>query len=238
MLYMLPIPAESAGSFGRRPPRGLAIGLILLAILLLAAIAIAIAWGARQKSGGADEAKMLATSILNEGATLKRGYDGLTVQGVPITSIAFDTTADTGLFNPTNGIPAQILPAQALVRSATWIQLWDTNGSWHSVEGAGTSFTQDPSNNWYPTPQAPYNDYLAVLPYVSRNVCAAINTLITGSSHIPQLVDSVGQWTAIDGSGGNRWAWDHDNWLWPFPGQICVVTTDNYYVFIQVVQEQ
>lgn len=119
--------------------RGLAISTILLAVVLLAAIAVTIAMSSRSSNGNssAQQAKLNAATLMNQGANIRIGFDRMAANGTDPTTITLDTSGTAGLFNPTIGGTVQQFPPSAAFTGGT-------AGSWYygtnvALEGIGTA---------------------------------------------------------------------------------------------------
>lgn len=162
----------------RRPARqsGLAIGVILVAVALVAALGMVIAASSSYVFGYNSTPKddALATALIAQARNLRGGVDTMTARGTSIKSITFDTSTTAGLFNPTIGgtdLQAPVPMAQAST-STGWIWKVDASGNpTLNMYNVGTSQT----------------DYAAVLPNVEYHVCEDINYILNNYWGIPGL---------------------------------------------------
>lgn len=90
--------------FQKKGQRGF-VGVVFLAIALIGIVIAAIAAMSRSSSSGtADQAaKTNAAIVIKQASDFKSGVDRMIVNGVSPSSITFDSTVGTGLFDPTAG---------------------------------------------------------------------------------------------------------------------------------------
>lgn len=155
---------------------GLAIGVILVAVALVAALGMVIAASSSYVFGYSSTPKddALASALIAEARNLRGGVDTMTARGTSISSITFDTSTTAGLFNPSIGgtdLQAPVPMAQAST-SASWVWKVDASGNpTVNMYNVGTSQT----------------DYVAILPNVEYHVCYDINGVLNNYSGIPGL---------------------------------------------------
>lgn len=147
---------------------GIAIGPILFVIAILAVLVGALAAG----SGGfgsstADDAKRVqATTLIQQGTTIKSAMDRLLVQGFDTTSIIVSPTFTTGnaegaLFAPAGGgLTPQVPPANIIAASAAWGYVPAAN-----LPGIGSTGA---------------NDFITLIEVKDTSVCKALNSVIFG----------------------------------------------------------
>jgi len=153
---------------GRLPAHaGIAIGPILFVVAILAVLVGAIAAG----SGGfgsstKDEAaRVRASTLIQQGVTLKAGFDRVVVNGtdpadVVVSETGFTATSAAALYGTAGGgITIQSPPKEAVTTGSTWRFVPDADLP--DVGGSGT------------------NDYIAVI-QVTLAACNALNDLIFG----------------------------------------------------------
>lgn len=147
--------------------RGLAISTILLAVVLLAAIAVTIAMSSRASNNNTStqQAKLNASTLMNQASNMRIGYDRMQANGVDASTITLDTAANTGLFNPVSGGTVQQFPPGAAYVSGT-------PGGWYLdqlvvLQGVGTGTAYS---------------YVLFTTYLTETVCQAINNLAYGAS--------------------------------------------------------
>lgn len=154
-----------------RGERGLAIGVILLVVILVAAIGTAIAVSARGKSSPKDSAKSYASAIMQEGTNLRIASQRMVGDGVVKTAafITLDTNATTGLYNPAFGYLAkQYAPASALTAPADWQIKAVTSGSLPNIFAYGGMGGVDST--------------AVFIPNLTKEVCSAINYALSADS--------------------------------------------------------
>lgn len=208
--------------------RGLAIGFILLAVILIAAIGIAIAVGARGKTSSLEESSALASAIVQQGVNIRLAVDRMVGDGVVKTAafITLDTDAHTGLYNPAFGyLPQQLPPAAAFTGSSApsqWQLISRTSGSYPSIYAYGAlSIGGMTLSSTY-----------VILPYLTRSVCGAINYALYSQSirhtWAPAYRSYLPLSTWQNGMGTN------------LPGlEACVYTSDTppVYLYYKVVED-
>lgn len=203
-----------------RPPKGLALGMILLAIVLLAAIAVAIAVSARGDNGNAatEKNKTLASAIIQQGNTIKAGYDNYSqTMGVSSCYIALwdnSVPATTpvghwyGLYDPTySNILHQYPPPDAFAdpTGATW--MWKYSVCVPLVHEPG--FTANEA---------------VIAPDLTQGVCQQINQALYGTTAVPTSTEALSVWevhtvgSTVYPSNANQ-------------AQACVSTSDGHYVY-------
>lgn len=203
---------------------GFAIGTILLIVALIAVISGAIALASRSTNTSTAEqsAKVLASTVVQQGTTMRGGFEKMMVSGLSIATVTFDTTAATGLFNPTDGGAVQQFPPAESLLTTTNQWVYKVDGSSNAVvklKGIGVTATED---------------YMIALADLKQAVCEQINKLLYGSTTVPTLsVGAAADWntavTTLDLSA--------DNAVDKKPEQ-CVKTTDSKYVFYKTVVEK
>jgi hypothetical protein len=147
--------------------RGIAIGFILLAVILVAAIGASIAVSARGKTSARDAAKSYASAILQEGTNLRIASQRMVGDGVVKTAafITLDTDVHTGLYNPAFGYLAkQYPPAGAQTAPADWQRKVETRYSWPNIYAWGGVTASDGTTST-----------AVFIPNLTKEVCSAIN---------------------------------------------------------------
>lgn len=177
---------------------GMAIGLILVAVALIATLGVTIALSSLNNYGTNYTPKKdaLATAVINQGRNLRAGIATMTANGTAISSITLDTSGGTGLYNPSSGgvEPQSPNPAMLANSSATW--------TW-KVDGSG-----NPVVKLYNVGNSANADYVMALPYIDPYTCTSIDNILHGITYTPQLAASVASdWqtaaTSIDLSASN-----------------------------------
>lgn len=147
--------------------QGLAISTILLAVVLLVAIAVTIAMSSRASNGNSSiqQAKLNASTLMNQASNMRIGYDRMQANGVDASIITLDTAANTGLFNPISGGTVQQFPPGAAY-------IGGTPGGWYLdqmvvLQGVGTGTAYS---------------YVLFTTNLTEAVCQAINNLAYGAS--------------------------------------------------------
>ncbi|MGD9650520.1 MAG: hypothetical protein AB7U41_07025 [Dongiaceae bacterium] len=173
---------------------GFAIGTILLAVVLIAAIvsAIAIASRGTTNQSGREQSRINATTVIQQGINLKQGYDRLMANGIDRTNIVIGAPAATPgttvgtnaagtvnctgatapnvcLFdNPNGGTATQVPPQQAVELGAANNPnpLRYKRMAGVTVPGIGSTVG---------------NDIVIYLTDISRQVCQQINNVSSGN---------------------------------------------------------
>lgn len=178
--------------------KGFAIGTILLAIALIAAIGAAIAIAS--KSGGQDSsnqtARLAASNVINMGSTIKSTVDKFRVEVVDIGNIVFNPNANGisqyhGIFNPTIGTNYTALPKTALI-STPAIPTASTCGTIFNTANICNKGTADVTvsggyGGWYISSDfaseagTGSTDTAIILAGVTPEVCLDINKQIHGT---------------------------------------------------------
>ena len=149
--------------------------MILLVVILLAVIGSVVAYSRGSPTSPADQtAKLMAASIVDQGNTLKDGFDLMMAKGTDIDTITFNLTATTGLFAGTTGGAVDQSPSADSVSAATqWFYAkGGTNAKGVKITGVGTAGSS----------------YALLLPNVKDSVCKQINQSlhnVDGASGIP-----------------------------------------------------
>lgn len=200
--------------------RGFAVGAVLLAIVLMAVVAGAIALGNRGSNANSAEqtARVNAATIIQESTNLRQGFDIMLARGTTVSTITFDATVNSGLFNPnTGGAQPQTIPGSAQITPSPWVYKAATL----KVRGVGTDSG---------------GDYAVVAVGIKDTVCQQIMQSLYNSSTLPASAVAESSWgtagTLVDLSAGivgidNR-------------PEGCVTTTDgtdhNVYYSVAVAQ--
>ena len=203
---------------------GFAVSLIILVVALFAVViaAMTIAGRSTSTTGSEQAGKVHASVIVQQGNNLKGGFDVMiNGKSIAINQITFDNAANTGLFHPTDGtVPEQIPPSEALVTATNkWVFKRDNNGdAVVKLKGIGLDANAD---------------YVIALVDLKSAVCEQINKMLYGTSNVPSVTIASTAWntpeTAVDLSA--------DDNVDRRPYQ-CVKTSDDKYVYYQVIVEQ
>lgn len=99
-----------------------ALTMILLVVILLAVVGSVVAYSRTSSTSSSDQtAKLMGSSLVDQGNTFKDGFDLMTAKGADIDNITFDTTLGTGLFNSASGAAVdQQPPADAVSAISNW----------------------------------------------------------------------------------------------------------------------
>lgn len=139
--------------------------MILVAVVLIGVLAGAMAITRTSGTQASDTVKPVAAAIIAQGGNLAAGFQILESRGVPASSVTFDATATTGLFNPSNGAASiQLPPVTGCTAQTNCYWQYKTNKI--AVPSVGTGIAS----------------YGFVLPAVSLSVCQAINTQLWNSA--------------------------------------------------------
>src|SRR5208337_4071933 len=132
----------------------------MVVVALIAVIGAYMAFSNRDSASATSQntAKVLASTIINEAATIRGGSDKLQANGIAVGQITMDTTANTGIYDPVNGgCPVQYPPAAALVTTTnTWV---------YKISGASPNYAATVKLENVGT--AGNDQYLIVLPDVT-----------------------------------------------------------------------
>jgi hypothetical protein len=200
------------------------VGIVFLAIALIGIVIAAIAAMSRSSSSGAADQSVRTNVavLLKQASDFKNGFDRMIISGVPASSVTFDTTAGSGLFDPTPGAQYSVnhkAPGALFMPSATVSYYYST-------------FIQVPDIG---SPAAP--DAVVTAGPITLLACQSINKilyndLITGSPATSS--GSLSAWTslpsAIDDSTSSA-----VNYSGRPEG--CVATSDGSYVYYKVLME-
>lgn len=98
-------------------------GVVYLVVGLIAIVMAGIAYMSRGTATGTSEqaARTNASVMMKQASDFKAGFDRMLVNGVSAANITFDTTADTGLFDPAAGAQYAIkhVPPAGVVSTGT-----------------------------------------------------------------------------------------------------------------------
>lgn len=178
--------------------RGFGIGIVLLVLALIAVLAGVIAAstrGATNTSAGADGGN--ASAIIFQASQLDIGFQRMASNGVAITTVTFDATANTGLFNATTGTTqTQTPPASAFA----------------TPPGPGWKYTKLVPLNTVGTAAADFSVYLTG---VTKGVCEQINLKLHGATTVPASTSTTAAWAAgtantLETAGGSDFCYSTD----------------------------
>lgn len=204
--------------------RGLALSVILLAVVLLAALGVAVAIGSRSgpTNISSQKAKILAATLLHQ-AQAYRDADLAMMQakGMPYFNPDLTTSGFYSMTDPAQGYTEpQQPPTDAYVSaaSATWILKKDTSNGNATVTLMNVGTTAA--------------DYTIATVNLKIGVCQQLNQLLGGSTTIP--VETVGTSTA----------WSTAATVMDLSGEAavngktaqCVQTMDGQYVFYSTLR--
>ena len=206
-----------------RNQNGFAIGAILLVVALIAIVAAAFVIAGRTSSATSAEqsSKVMAATMVQQGINMRNGFDKMLASGLTADTITWDTTAVTGIFNPTDGGAVEQFPqADALLTTTNqWVYKISAGSPVVKIKGIGIDATADNA---------------VVLVDLKAGVCQQINKLLYGSTAIPApAAGTAADWgtaaTAIDLSADAAVEKKPD---------ACIKTTDAKYVYYKVLREQ
>ncbi len=201
--------------------RGVAIGLVLVIIALLAALGALMMSSSRGSFTNSNQEmnRINATSVMEQGMNLKLGFERM-FPYVNADDVTFDTDATNGVFNPSKGgAMVQIPSPKAVVTPGTDVWVYKK-----TVKIKGIGLDANP-------------DYLVALPNVTLETCRHINNQVHNtalSATPPTGAGTLADWK--DGVDGSDTAVDMsavaavDTW-----SEGCMATSDTKYVHFQVV---
>jgi len=194
------LAGDVARAKARPSERGFAIGLIILAVVLFAAMGAAIALSSKDSGMKSQEqtARLYASSILDQGSKIGTAYQLMEGSGVDASRILMAPTGRFSILDPTSGaISAQVPPSQALDTSSG-LQLTKFRYVVRRTAcSPGPTCNTDPLNNSFnadtkittvglatPDPAFPYRDkaYVVFLPGIKFDVCYMINNSLYGDA--------------------------------------------------------
>lgn len=190
------------------------VGIIFVAIALIAMVMAALAYMSRSSTSGVTDqgAKTNAAVILKQGSDFKSGYDRLLVSGTATpATITFNATGGTGLFDPAQGYAVlQTAPvaAQVVAQPYTYSKLV-------SLTGVGTG---GPTN-------------VLTLGNLTFAVCQQINKTLLNDTNVATTTGSLAQWTTAPAAITVGTV--------PIPAQSegCVQSSDTKYVYYKTMVE-
>ncbi|MEB0135318.1 hypothetical protein QN362_08230 [Actimicrobium sp. CCC2.4] len=147
--------------------RGMGATIILFTIALIVLVGAALAYGSRGNSRAfsAESSKVFSSVLLKQSAEYRDAYNRYIFDGGIASSMTFDTTSGTGLFNSTKqyGIE-QDPPVKAFVTPSLW--LYNKNAV---VTGIGTTTA----------------DSIVYVTGLAKEVCEQVNTQMYGVTTVP-----------------------------------------------------
>lgn len=155
-----------------RNEKGVALSLLLVAVVLLAALAVVIAASSRtHMQSGQQKARLLAGMILDQANLMSNGFYVVQANGFGIDQVTFDALNPQGLFNPQNRAAVkQVPPAEALAGGIVPIyDLWMYRQN-SMLEGAGDDAVAD---------------YFLQLHELTLPVCQQINQALYNDPAVP-----------------------------------------------------
>lgn len=161
---------------------GLALSVILLAVVLLAAIAVTIALSERSAPGNSSQqsARMAATAVINTAQNIKMGFDRGMASGVDPASLTFDSAAGTGIFNPNvGGALQQMLVGQASIDITRLYWVYHGAGALVKLMNVGSGV----------------GSYVLEYDPMTQAACSQINLILYNDTSIPTLSSAAtGAW--------------------------------------------
>jgi hypothetical protein len=168
---------------------GLAVSTILLAILLVAAIAIVIANASRggPAQSAQQQARLDATTLINQAQNLKTGFDKMVADGIGPAAFTFDNVPGTGLWTPSvGGTVAQrdLPPSGTTGRGAYYKWIYHGPGAELKLMNVGSAA----------------GNYAVMGHYLTNATCQQINYLLWGSTTIPRTssTQDTTAWAMVD----------------------------------------
>lgn len=173
------------------------VGVVFLAIALIGIVIAAIAAMSRSSSSGtADQAaKSNASIVIKQASDFKSGIDRMIVNGVTPSTITFDATVNSGLFDPTPGAQYAVKHVPPAAVSAT--------------TGQVPQFYYSKLVNLPNIGLGTAADYVVTVPNISLVVCQQINKILyndtpNGTTNIATSAGAAAAWgttpAAIDDS--------------------------------------
>lgn len=152
--------------------RGMALGLILVAVALMVGIGIAIMTTNYINLGDYHDpsASTAGATVLDQARNLRMGIEAMTNRGIPISAITFDTSGTSGLFNPSNGG----IETQPPLTYPTYIRDTNSPTNWvWKVDGSGNPVVKINGLGIDANP-----DYVLIMPDLSYEACKGVNQLL------------------------------------------------------------
>lgn len=189
--------------------KGVALGVILGAIALIAAIGFALVSGSRQTTTNTatEKTKLDAAALMTQGVNLRDGVTRMLSNGVDVNNITADAAANTGLYHPTDGGAVQQVAPPTAVTTATDWALGDVQAN-----AVGTTSG---------------DDVIVYMGNVTQSVCGVINTQLRGDSTIPAAGVALADFAA--GTAADLSA------VAGATSEACVEETGGAYVYYTVV---
>lgn len=214
---------------------------IILTIIIFASLAFFLAGqGVNASFGSNYTSQSKASSLLASAGYVKVGFDSVILASNSANQVTFDTTTNTGIFNPTTGGASQQsldptmfvdtqVPATATVAATGVHGYWIYRKADFTLNGVGINATPD---------------YTMVAAGLKSGACAEINNLLHGSLTIPVLTSSEAQLVTAPTAGNGSTAPS----LAP-PASLatetqsgwtggCYQTSDSKYIYIHVLLAQ
>ena len=203
---------------------------LLFGIALMTAVLGGFALANRSPTSQTDveQAKVNASVALKQASDLRDGvarYGSDFGASSVVATMDFSTTTNTGLFDPAARYASpQVMPSSAF-----------TSGGAATIKTPAATV----AGHWYLNKLTPANgigsaaaDPMIVLPNIRQDVCGRINTLLYGSSTIPDASGAIAAWTTTPADGGIPAG--AVNWA---EGCVQAVAASCNYVYFKVVQE-
>ncbi|MEY4593363.1 MAG: hypothetical protein RIR18_2258 [Pseudomonadota bacterium] len=110
------------------------------------------------------------SALLTSAGYLTTGFDAVTLSGQTASSVTFDNTATTGVFDPTaGGASLQAVDPSILARTTAGIDgIWVYNGSRVTMKGVGGALNSP--------------DYTVMVSGIKKAICQQINNTLHGTS--------------------------------------------------------
>lgn len=151
--------------------RGLALTIILLAIVLIAAIAVTIAMSARSSNASSSQQqdKLLATTIMTEAQQVKTGMEIAMSNGLDLSTVTSSWTSPVTTFDMGSyGIISEAAPVKASTDPSWFGWIWHGSGALAKIENVGTGA----------------GNYVLEIDPLTLEVCQQINQALFGSTTI------------------------------------------------------
>jgi hypothetical protein len=195
------------------------VGIVFLGIALIAIVIAAIASMSRNSSTGtATEAvKMAIATQMKTMADLKQGYERMLVNGVAASSIGWNSTPGTGLFDPSPGAKFALSPR---------IPKGFNGNLYATIRLPGVGL-------------ATQLDYLASTQVLALSTCQLVNNILYGDSLSAAPAVSTNDtlaWVQEGAEYGNDSNMTASNYLGR--EENCIQTSDGRYIYYKVMAAQ
>lgn len=191
------------------------VGIIILIIVLAGVVMMAFSYMNQGTNTNSTEqtAKSNASVIIKQAVDYKIGFDRLMSNGIDHTTVTFDTTAGTGLFDPALGYARlQVAPPVSMTTAKPY-----TYNSLVTLANVGTTAPES----------------TLTLGPLTQATCEQINKTLYNDKTLPTTTASLVQWTSspaaiADGTGGGTFVGRAEG---------CVKTSDAAFVYYKALSE-